>query len=394
MTDELSSESADEPPEAPELPDDLSDLHLTAWPFRVVPDESFATVWADRADLKARIDRLVHGWSRQSQSSIHLMWANLGAGKTHTLRNIEQRCLTNEKLRILPLYSILPRQMKSFIQVYRAIVATLDLSSVAKAFANLHGGSARDMREAGAKLFPAIPDAATVLQQLVMASEGQRSLAAEWLRGTRFYRRDLDTLGVTRYVQTDDDAVAVLTGLVSMISAAGRFGRIILMLDECQRLGTFKRAIGSSINTGLQTWVDACPNHLTLIMSFGSGEQSFVEKLISPEIYSRANPRHLILELLSVEDAVTFVTDLLAEFRQEDSPSDLFPFTLPMIEVVISEIVTERGITPRRLMQGFHELLFEADFKISTEGKFEMEPSEAAKFVKDALEKSESSKAE
>ena len=394
MIDELSDELADEPLEAPVLPDDLSDLHLTAWPFRVVPDESFARVWADRGDLKARIDRLVHGWSRQSQSSIHLMWANLGAGKTHTLRNIQQRCLADEKLRILALYTILPREMKRFVQVYRAIVATLDLGSVAEGFAGLHRGSARGMKEAGAKLFPAIPDASVVLQQLVMAPEGQRNLAAEWLRGSRFYKKDLNTLGVTRYVQTDDDAVAVLTGLVSIISATGRFRRIILMLDECQRLGTKKTAIGNSINTGLQTWVDACPSHLTLIMSFGSGERRFVEKLISEELYSRANPQHLILELLSREDAVSFVTDLLAQFRQKGSPSDSFPFTLPMIEVVISEIVTDKGITPRRLMQGFHELLFEADFKISTEGKFEMEPSEAAKFVEDALDKSESSEAE
>ena len=387
LTDEPMDELENELSPTQEMPEDLSNLYLTGWPFKVVPDDSFARVWADRRNLKSRLDRLLYGWSRQADSTIHLMWADLGAGKTHTLRHIRYR-LDQGGARALPLYSVMPRQMKSFVEVYQAVVATLDLASVAASFSDQHGRSARIMREAGLGLFPSIPDTAIALQQLAMGSESQKRLAAEWLRATRLYRKDQSDLGVTRNIQTADDAVAVLTGLVAVIAVSGKYSRIVLMLDECQRLGTFSSAVGSNIATGLQTWTDACPKHLSLIMSFGSGKQEYVKKLISPELYSRAQPQHLTLELLSQVEAVEFVSDLLLAFRAENSPSALFPFSQPMTEAVISAIVPDEGITPRRLMQGFNELLAEADFCISTAGTFDVDPSDAAHLVKEALAKS------
>jgi hypothetical protein len=60
-------------------------LGLTRWPFPVVPDLAFSTFMADRKQLKADIDDLLRVLCRRDTSSIHLLWAWFGAGKTHSL---------------------------------------------------------------------------------------------------------------------------------------------------------------------------------------------------------------------------------------------------------------------------------------------------------------------
>lgn len=77
-------------------------LGLLEWPFRVVPDESFYSFMADREQLVSDIRTLLRNLSRRSASSMHLMWAWSGAGKTHTLRHMEYLC-RNEFTNFVPI---------------------------------------------------------------------------------------------------------------------------------------------------------------------------------------------------------------------------------------------------------------------------------------------------
>ncbi len=358
-------------------------LYLSEWPFRTVPDDAFTKVWADRQQVKEHIDRLLWRWSRVENSTIHLVWADLGAGKTHTLKHIRQRCLDQRHLGIIPIYAVMPKQLRSFLEVYQAIMANLDLNALAEAFARVYRATSERKLVDG--WFSYVPDAISALRMMQSDRTQDRLLATEWLRGTKFARRGLDTLGVTRYVRTTDEAVAIVSGLTRLGRLAGQYRRIVVMLDECQRIGNFKLAVGRDINIGLQTWYDEVSIGLTLVLSFGSGEEKFVRHLLSPELQSREDHLRVSMPLLSKSEAVNFVQDLLNHFRCGDVPSPWFPWTRETVEAVIGHIDRDSGVTPRVLMKAFDALLTEADFQIANGGQFAISSGEAIKLVENSL---------
>jgi hypothetical protein len=361
-------------------------LYLRSWPFQIVPDETFWRIWADRARVRRQLDRLFWRWSRLNRSTFHLIWADLGAGKTHTLMYIRQWCLEHSDLKILSVYAVMPKQIRTFLEVYQAVMAGLDLDVFAEMFSRAYR-AAGNKKAVAAELFPAIPDAAQGLN-VIHTDPERRPLAIEWLRGTRgLTRRHLDSLGVTRYVRTTDDAVGILGGLIRLVQVTQRYNRVVIMIDECQRIGLFRLSIGRDINTGLQTWYDSNPNHLTLVLSFGSGEERYVRQLLSPELQNREDNVHLSIPLLSATEAIQFVGDLLREFRLGDPPSDWFPFIQSTVEGVVGHIVGEEGITPRALMKVFDSILTEIAFRFEHENQVDMEPGEAQRLADEALGK-------
>ncbi|MCK4239855.1 MAG: hypothetical protein KAX33_12065, partial [Candidatus Lokiarchaeota archaeon] len=107
-------------------------LQLIDWPFRIVPDENFYSFIADRTQLISDIKILQRNLSRRSSSSIHLMWAWFGAGKTHTLRHIEYLCKTEKH--IIPIYIEFPKTTKNFLDIYRNFISGIDIEMVNNAY--------------------------------------------------------------------------------------------------------------------------------------------------------------------------------------------------------------------------------------------------------------------
>ncbi|MGH9593752.1 MAG: hypothetical protein ACRD5L_11710, partial [Bryobacteraceae bacterium] len=81
---------------------------FSEWPFRVVADQSFARVWADRTELRSDIERRLARLPVLGHSTVQLMWADFGAGKTHALRFIEDRCQRSFADKLLPIFTEVP----------------------------------------------------------------------------------------------------------------------------------------------------------------------------------------------------------------------------------------------------------------------------------------------
>ena len=77
-------------------------LGLASWPFNVVPIQDTSLIWADRKDVRRQIERLVRRLSRHQSSTLHLLWADFGAGKTHTLLYLQQLALSGARQRHIP----------------------------------------------------------------------------------------------------------------------------------------------------------------------------------------------------------------------------------------------------------------------------------------------------
>jgi len=363
----------------------FSHLWLTGWPFQTVPDESFARFWADRTKLKQQIDQLLWKWPRKDRGFLQLMWADLGSGKSHTLLYIYQHCLHHPELGILPFFAVMPKEIRSFLDVYQAIAASLDSDELAEIFSHAcrRAGSTK---AAANDLFPFIPDAGTVLRKIQSDDEITKRLARAWFAGTRgMTRGQLNTLEVSRAIKTTDDCVAMLRGAVRLVSDSGKYRRVLVMIDECQRMWTFKTSIGKDIDTGLQTWYDSSHKHLTLLLSFRCGFEKHVYDLISKDLQSRADLPNISLPLLIRDEAMHFIRDLLDFFRVDGAPSPWLPFNEGTVKAIVVHLTKNGGVSPRHLMNAFNALLEDADYQIVTTGRFDLDTSAMLEIVDKTL---------
>ena len=348
-------------------------LFINRWPFRNVPDDESRKIWAGRSVLRKQVDRLLWRWSRSAQSTIHLMWADLGAGKSHTLRHIQSRLLDQTASEMYPVYSVMPRELRTFLDVYQAILSGLDLGRLGQM-------SVATVRQEGSKenlvknAFPAFPEAASALIALQSQDGTERRIATEFIRGTRgLTRRDLRMIGASRTIRTTDDAVAALSGIMYIVRAAERTSRFVVMLDEAQRLAQASNRIRQDVNVGLQTWYDSSPNNLTLILSFGSGDEAYVRHMVSPELQRREDHERLRLDLLNTSEIVEFVGDLLDQSRSQTPPHRWFPFTEALVHELAVRLGKGQGVTVGNVMKAFNAILTELDFLIGTGNESEID---------------------
>lgn len=313
------------------------------------------------------------------------MWADLGSGKTHTMMHIYEHCAHHAGLGILPIFAVMPKEIRSFLDVYQAITASLDFDGLADMFAH----TCRDVgstKAAANNLFPFIPDASTVLRKIQSDDEPTQRLAKAWLTGTRgMTRGQLNKLTVSRAIKTTDDCVAMLRGLIRLVPMTGKYRRVLIMLDECQRMWKFKASISRNIDTGLQTWYDSSHNNLTLVLSFRCGYEKHVYDLISEDLKSRVDLPNISLPLFTQDEAFSFVHDLFDHFRTDGSPSPWFPFTEDTVKDVIGHLTKHGGVPPRRLMNAFHALLEEADYQMEQVGLLELDTNAALQIVDEAM---------
>lgn len=342
----------------------LDHLFLKRWPFRNVPDDESRKLWADRAVLREQIDRLLWRWHRSEQSTIHLMWADLGAGKSHTLRHIESRLMGNPSSSMYPVYCVMPRELRTFLDVYQAIVSGLDVARLGRMAITM-------LRQVGSKeglvrsAFPALPEAVWALTALQSPHDHERKTAAQWIGGTRgLTKRELSAIGVSRSIKTTDEAVAALSGFLYISRSVEKASRFVVMFDEAQRLSQASNKVRQDVNVGLQTWYDASPHNLTLVLSFGSGDEAYVRHMVSPELQRREDHERLRLDLLNQNDIVEFVGDILDQSRTQGAPDRWFPLTEALVHNLAARLGNGDGATAGAVMKAFNAVLTEMDYMI------------------------------
>ena len=318
------------------------------WPFANVPTpERGATLWADRANAREQMDAIQHDWRITRASTINLLWADLGAGKTHTLYQIADLCSQTDYL--LPSYVLLPTAIRTFVELYRAIARDLNWALVAGALSpEANTWMVRNLRQA-------------LRWRLNDVDASRRNLAERWLHAERLRARDCEMIGVTGPITTVDDAVEALTHIVQAI--AGPNQRMVLMIDEYQRVAEGSRRQLQEIGHGIHTLFNACPSGLGLILSCATGMATDYAAVLTPEIVSRLSQKRIDLPYLSAGDIVDYVRDLFAHYRTGSEVEPFFPLTAESTARFADYLVmTLNGVvTPRRVNEAFHELLSDAD---------------------------------
>lgn len=336
-------------------------LNLKAWPFQVVPDSQFATIWAGRRKTKEQLERLLWKMQFTPKSALHLLWANFGMGKTHTLYHLQYRCKQSEG-KLVPVYAVMPKRATGFLEVYRAIVSELPYDFLGEQLVKVGSSSSGSLT-----LHPMFTRSPGIVNALLAMRSGdaeKASAARQWLAARPgLSARDLRVVGVTYRIKTPEDAVNALTALTWLANfKSNPTTKLVVMLDEFQRIGELKPGIVQEINSGLHTYFNEHPSGLEIILSFSFGREDNVSYLLSNELRSRAEPQNISLDVLTEAEAEEFVRDLLNQFRVTKDDRWAFPFTPEAIRTLIGHIAKTKILTPRRLMLYANHVLLESQY--------------------------------
>jgi len=355
------------------------DLNLRDWPFRTAPDREFGAIWAGRHETENQLGRILRRMSLAPRSSLYVMWANFGMGKTHALYHLAHLCDTDTP-NLLPVYAVLPRQAKGFIDVYRAVAAALPMDRLAESLKEL--GSQWPRQLSLHPLFADFPDIANALVACLGSDDTRLSIARQWLTAqVGIPRSALNQIGVSRLIRNAEDAVSALTVLTRLLTVGDRRRKLLLMIDEFQRVGQLRARIMTETNVSLHTYFNANSTGLGLILSMSFGRQADVKFMLSEELRSRADPEMLTFDVFSPDQALEFVSDLLSQFRLSESDNPFFPFTKGACMVIIDHIGTRAVLTPRRLMHYFSLVL--ENWQVDGGPDGELRIQHASKYLED-----------
>lgn len=314
-------------------------------PFSLVASEESAACWAGRAPLKKQLNSICRSWVRRPDSTLDLMWANLGAGKTHALLHIRHLIAAQHLGSETPpliVFTELPQDLKNFLELYTLIVRALPVDELMTAALN-----------GNANISVALQRAA---RAYVAGGAAARENVEEWIVGRRPHLRDLRaTTGIGTRIESDHDAEQTLSELLSMAAHSRR--RVILLIDEFQRIAQLSTKARETVLSHLRSVASRTPKYLSIILAVGTRVEKTALQLIPPELKTLMGMRPSItLPALGREEAYDFMKERLAWFRPPGYDGDpLAPFDANQFETVLNFVAekAQMNLTPRLLLQTF-----------------------------------------
>ena len=241
---------------------------------------------------------------------MHLLWADFGAGKTHTLRYIAQEARANRFPGLLPIYCALPKGSKRFLDIYRTVIRAVGRQEIAEAYSLAPGRVSQE------SAFEDWPDLWTAFKVVALGSEEQTTIAWNWLTATPgMGRAELAAVGLHGRIGSTDNAIRALVGVVRFLAtASGR--RVFLMIDEFQRVETLRDRDRDEINAGLHSLYNAA-GRMSLVLSFSFGAAEHIDVFLNKELLDRADPVRLFIPHLSPDNALEFISDVIAKASED-----------------------------------------------------------------------------
>jgi len=349
-------------------------FNLKEWPFRISADENFASVWAGRSKTKEQLGRLLKKMTLFPKSGLHVFWANFGMGKTHTLYHLKYRC-SQTGGQIIPIYAVMPKRSTGFLELYREIVQAFLGAELRDYLGKQLVDLGQSIKGSSVSLHPMFSKSPGVVKALLTIRNGdieETTAAMQWLTAQPgLDARSMKSIGITYRIRTPEDAINALSSLVNLAVWGGKQQKqLLLMIDEFQRIGELRPSIISQVNSSLHTIFNAHSTGLHLLLTFSFGKKENVDYLLSAELKSRAEPQSINLDVLSHDEAVGFLADLLGQFRiSQDSQNPFHPFSQSSVNIMLKTIAQKKTLTPRRIMAYANFVL--SEYAINTNNSVE-----------------------
>lgn len=350
-------------------------LCLREWPFGVVPDPEKILIWAGRRELLSQLSRMMRRLTGNPASTLHLLWADFGAGKTHTLLYLRQ-ILLSDNPDILPIYAVLPKETRSFVDVYRAIASSITVERLVETYRTVTRKTTT--LSAGPLIGEKWNSTLAVLKALSIGSNAIMESARKWILADQsLNRQELSVASLPDKIRTADDAIAVVSSIVRLLSISN--SRVILMIDEFQRTGRLRSGIRNDIQAGIRTFFNNCPKGLSIVLSFKFGVAKEVETYLSDELRDLADPQVIMIPILNQSGAEEFLSDLVEKVKLSGTDCKIHSNAVLALVACVSTV----GTLKPRLITKTANLLF-------SEGAMDLEDgiidSISASYVRDKFE--------
>jgi len=340
------------------MDDYASAFGFREWPFRIVVDESFARVWADRSDIREDLEKRMRRMKGLPHSTVQLMWADFGAGKSHSLRHIEWKCMQDPDRKLIPIYTEVPVGLDGLITIYRQLAGAIPPDLLQEASRSVVKGSIKVPASQGGQ------DLWQALRAYGTGASAAQSIAAEWLRAPAKNPSvpTLKTIGITSRIEDETRIVEVVAALVHLVHSMRPGASLVWLVDEYQRTADLTVRKREAFAKGLVTLFNSCTSGLHLVLSFSVAQQETALHLIPQDLRSRARGFPVLaLPYLDRANALAFCHDLFSAFRSDAVGSAAAPFTPESLELVIKAVETTSAerVTPRVLMELLSAVLLE-----------------------------------
>jgi hypothetical protein len=162
---------------------------------------------------------------------------------------------------------------------------------------------------------------------------------------------------------SDYQAMATLTKLINLFvfefklpSGVKRFRKgAYLFIDELDLLATCTAKEARETNELLRHIYDLCPNCFCMVAGF-TATAAEINILFAEYVLSRVS-KHIVMQLLDLDEAKVFVRDILDSARIDRTKSTgYYPFDEGAIQAVVSQIVS---ITPRKVINAMQQIVEE-----------------------------------
>lgn len=339
----------------------MSTEFFTQGAFAITASRDTAATWAGRPDARRRAMRLAHQMFNRSESSLDVLWANFGSGKSHFLLHLIYLAeAQSEPGRLLASYVEVPEQTKQFLELYRRIVSSWPVDEIASAIASFAHAE---------------PDLERAAQTYIHGGAGERSLVKEWITGGRPALRELkNASGISTRIDDDIRATELLSQIVSAFGAQSR--RVLLCLDEFQRLALNNPKQGQRVMQGLRTLLSANGSWLSVVVGIASRAELTALEILPPELRTLIGVKPGIsLPALDEDEALLFVRERMAAFRPADYDGDpAAPFGEDGLLAIVRGMAAKIGgpVSPRQLLQALAHVYEEAEFVNRTLGADEI----------------------
>jgi hypothetical protein len=220
-------------------------------------------------------------------------------------------------------------------------------------------------------------------QAFVHGSNLEKNLAVDWITGERPDLRDLRRVtAIDSRIENDSVACDVLSDLTA--AASKNSVRILLLVDEFQRVSALKEASRNAILSNVRSIFSRSPANFSVVLAVGSRVEQNALKLLPRELLTLMSIKPTIsLPEMDQAEALEFTLDRLRFFRPAGYNRDeAAPFGLKAIEHALKIIESHDSakLIPRTILQVL-ALLF--DYMAQERIAKELEPTVVENLLRD-----------
>lgn len=327
--------------------------------------------WAGPKDTRDFLQYLLKGISGRSQVLNILLEGEYGAGKTYTLRTLQN--YIQSELKGIALYAYIPAKasLKGFRDIYEQLIKELYSSGLVEICKNALNTHVEDSKEK-----PSVFDSIILQEDLRgaltnLADENQVSETITWLYGQASYWQQ-QTLGFRSSPKEETTAVKILTEIMNLY--AYKFPIIVCLLDELENVVGESSTI-RSMRDGIRNFYDSLlyeerSGSIAIVSSITATLYNEVRRSLGTPVLDRVDFEKTI-EPLNVKEGEEFVKKIF-EYSGNNNGNLCPPFAnneavktfLDAIKVGVVPGSGKAGnITPRRITKVGKQIFFRACFE-------------------------------